>query len=800
MSTDLSDGQMIETVLGKDVTVKITADGVYINNAMVTVADLEAENGVVHVIDAVLLPPTMPATVVDIIVNSENHTTLEAAVVAAGLVETLQGDGPFTVFAPTDAAFAALPAGTVESLLEDPTGALTDILLYHVVSGKAMSTDLSDGQMIETVLGKDVTVKITADGVYINNAMVTVANLEAENGVVHVIDAVLLPPTMPATVVDIIVNSENHTTLEAAVVAAGLVETLQGDGPFTVFAPTDAAFAALPAGTVESLLEDPTGMLKDILLYHVVSGKAMSTDLSDGQMIETVLGKDVTVKITADGVYINNAMVTVADLEAENGVVHVIDAVLLPPTMPATVVDIIVNSENHTTLEAAVVAAGLVETLQGDGPFTVFTPTDAAFAALPEGTVASLLEDPTGALTDILLYHVVSGKAMSTDLSDGQMIETVLGKDITVKITAEGVYINNAMVTVANLEAENGVVHVIDAVLLPPTMPATVVDIIVNSENHTTLEAAVVAAGLVETLQGDGPFTVFAPTDAAFAALPAGTVESLLEDPTGALTDILLYHVVSGKAMSTDLSDGQMIETVLGKDLTVKITADGVYINNAMVTVADLEAENGVVHVIDAVLLPPTMPATVVDIIVNSENHTTLEAAVVAAGLVETLQGDGPFTVFAPTDAAFAALPAGTVESLLEDPSGALTDILLYHVVSGKAMSADLSDGQMIETVLGKDVTVKITADGVYINNAMVTVADLEAENGVVHVIDAVLIPTTTNISVLKEISFEVYPNPASNYIRINSNVENGSLSIRDIAGRVVTQLNNLSSNRQELT
>ncbi|MBK6283568.1 MAG: fasciclin domain-containing protein [Draconibacterium sp.] len=638
---------------------------------------------------------------------------MEAAVVAAGLVETLQGEGPFTVFAPTDAAFAALPAGTVESLLEDPTGALTDILLYHVVSGKAMSTDLSDGQMIETVLGKDITVKITAEGVYINNAMVTVADLETENGVVHVIDAVLLPPTMPATVVDIIVNSENHTTLEAAVVAAGLVETLQGEGPFTVFAPTDAAFAALPAGTVESLLEDPTGALTDILLYHVVAGKAMSTDLSDGQMIETVLGKDITVKITAEGVYINNAMVTVSDLEAENGVVHVIDAVLLPSTMPATVVDIIVNSENHTTLEAAVVAAGLVETLQGEGPFTVFAPTDAAFAALPAGTVESLLEDPTGALTDILLYHVVSGKAMSTDLSDGQMIETVLGKDITVKITAEGVYINNAMVTVADLEAENGVVHVIDAVLLPPTMPATVVDIIVNSENHTTLEAAVVAAGLVETLQGEGPFTVFAPTDAAFAALPAGTVESLLEDPTGALTDILFYHVVAGKAMSTDLSDGQMIETVLGKDIAVKITTEGVYINNAMVTVADLEAENGVVHVIDAVLLPPTMPATVVDIIVNSENHTTLEAAVVAAGLVETLQGEGPFTVFAPTDAAFAALPAGTVESLLEDPTGALTDILFYHVVAGKAMSTDLSDGQMIETVLGKDITVKITAEGV---------------------------------------------------------------------------------------
>jgi transforming growth factor-beta-induced protein len=738
MSTDLSDGQKIITVQGKKITVTINDDGVFIDNAKVTVADIEADNGVVHVIDAVLIPSELPSTVVDIVVNSEDHTTLEAAVVAAGLVETLQGDGPFTVFAPTDAAFAALPEGTVEALLAD-IPALTDILTYHVVGGKAMSTDLSDGQMIATVNGKEIEITISEEGVFINNAKVTVANIEADNGVVHVIDAVLLPPTI--TVVDIVVNSEDHTTLEAAIVAAGLVETLQGEGPFTVFAPTDAAFAALPEGTVEALLADIPA-LTNILTYHVVGGKAMSSDLSDGQKIITVQGKKITVTINEDGVFIDNAKVTVADIEADNGVVHVIDAVLIPSALPSTVVDIVVDSEDHSTLEAAVVAAGLVETLQGDGPFTVFAPTDAAFAALPEGTVEALLAD-IPALTDILTYHVVGGKAMSTDLSDGQMIATVNGKEIEITISEEGVFINNAKVTVADIEADNGVVHVIDAVLLPPTI--TVVDIVVNSEDHTTLEAAVVAAGLVETLQGDGPFTVFAPTDAAFAALPEGTVEALLAD-IPALTDILTYHVVGGKAMSTDLSDGQMIATVNGKEIEITISEEGVFINNAKVTVADIEADNGVVHVIDAVLLPPTI--TVVDIVVNSEDHTTLEAAVVAAGLVETLQGDGPFTVFAPTDAAFAALPEGTVEALLADIP-ALTDILTYHVVGGKAMSSDLSDGQMIATVNGKEIEVTINEDGVFINNAKVTVADIEADNGVVHVIDAVLIPETLPATVV---------------------------------------------------
>jgi uncharacterized surface protein with fasciclin (FAS1) repeats len=353
-----------------------------------------------------------------------------------------------------------------------------------------------------------------------------------------------------STVVDVIVNSPDHQTLEAAVIAADLAGALSGAGPFTVFAPTDDAFDAIPEGVLDALLADPTGDLADILKYHVVSGKVMSTDLSNGMTATTLLGKDITVTINAEGVFINEAKVIVENIVTDNGVVHVIDAVILPPRV--TVVDVVVNSADHTILEAAVVAAQLAEALSGDGPFTVFAPTDAAFAALPPGTVESLLEDPTGALADILKYHVVSGKVMSTDLSNGMTATTLLGKDITVTINAEGVFINEAKVIVENIVTDNGVVHVIDAVILPPRV--TVVDVVVNSADHTILEAAVVAAQLAEALSGDGPFTVFAPTDAAFAALPPGTVESLLEDPTGALADILKYHVVAGKVMSTDLS------------------------------------------------------------------------------------------------------------------------------------------------------------------------------------------------------------------------------------------------------
>jgi uncharacterized surface protein with fasciclin (FAS1) repeats len=793
LSSDLTNGQTIATLNGASVTVTINADGVFINNAKVTVADILADNGVVHVIDAVLLPPPPPSnTVVDIIVNSADHTILEAAVLAAGLETALSSAGPFTVFAPTDDAFNALPAGTIAALLADPQGLLTEILTYHAAAGSVLSSDLTNGQTIATLNGASVTVTINADGVFINNAKVTVADILADNGVVHVIDAVLLPPPPPSnTVVDIIVNSADHTILEAAVLAAGLETALSSAGPFTVFAPTDDAFNALPAGTIAALLADPQGLLTEILTYHAAAGSVLSSDLTNGQTIATLNGASVTVTINADGVFINNAKVTVADILADNGVVHVIDAVLLPPPPPSnTIMDIIANSPDHTILETAVLAAGFDVPLSTFGPLTVFAPTDAAFAALPPGTIDALLADPQGLLAFVLSYHAVLGEALSTDLTDGQVIETLNGATVTVTINANGVFINDAQVTVADIIADNGVVHVIDAVLLPPPPPSnTVVDVIVNSPDHTILETAVLAAGLETALSGDGPFTVFAPTDAAFAALPAGTIDALLADPQGLLTEILTYHVAAGAVLSSDLSDGQMIATLNGEDVTVTINTNGVFINDAQVTVADILADNGVVHVIDAVLLPPPPPSnTVVDIIVNSPDHTVLETAVLAAGLETALSGDGPFTVFAPTDAAFAALPAGTIEALLANPA-ALTSILTYHVAAGTVLSTDLTNGQSITTLNTQSVTVSINANGVFINDAQVTVADLIADNGVVHVIDAVLLPPDATSQVTDNFEIEIFPNPTSEYILVKNNDSRatiGQIRLMDATGRML--------------
>jgi uncharacterized surface protein with fasciclin (FAS1) repeats len=274
-----------------------------------------------------------------------------------------------------------------------------------------------------------------------------------------------------------------------------------------------------------------------------------------------------------------------------------------------------------------------------------------------------------------------------------------------------------------------------------PEMPKTIVDIAIEDGRFTTLVAAVQAAGLVDALKGEGPLTVFAPTDDAFAALPEGTVEALLAD-IPALTDILLYHVVEGKVMASDVVELSNAMTLQGQYVDIKLEDGKVMIDNAQVIITDIEASNGVIHVIDAVILPETRD--IVDIAVEDGRFTTLVAAVQAAGLVDTLKGEGPYTVFAPTDEAFAALPAGTVEGLLADIP-ALTDILLYHVVPGKVMAADVVglDGQSAETALaGKSIDIKLDMGNVYLNeNVKVIITDIETSNGVIHVIDAVLLP-----------------------------------------------------------
>jgi transforming growth factor-beta-induced protein len=269
-----------------------------------------------------------------------------------------------------------------------------------------------------------------------------------------------------------------------------------------------------------------------------------------------------------------------------------------------------------------------------------------------------------------------------------------------------------------------------------------IVDTAVKAGSFKTLAAALEAAGLVETLKGKGPFTVFAPTDEAFEKLPSGTVESLLKpENKEKLVAILTYHVVAGNVKAADVVKLKSAKTVQGSDVKITVADGKVMVNEANVVKTDIACGNGVIHVIDTVLLPKEGPMDIVDTAVKAGSFKTLAAALKAAGLVETLKGKGPFTVFAPTDEAFAKLPAGTVETLLKpENKDKLVAILTYHVVAGNVKAADVVKLKSAETVLGRTVAID-ARDGVKINNAKVVKADIDCGNGVIHVIDSVLLP-----------------------------------------------------------
>jgi len=274
-----------------------------------------------------------------------------------------------------------------------------------------------------------------------------------------------------------------------------------------------------------------------------------------------------------------------------------------------------------------------------------------------------------------------------------------------------------------------------------------ILDTAVVAGSFKTLAAALQAAGLVETLKGKGPFTVFAPTDEAFAKLPAGTVESLLKpENKGQLVSILTYHVVSGNVAAKQAVTLKNAATVNGQRIDLSINGEQLKLNGkATVVKADIACSNGIIHVIDRVILP--VQKNILEVAAEAGSFSTLAAAIKAAGLADALSGKGPFTVFAPTDEAFAKLPAGTVESLLKpENKEKLASILKFHVIQGAAYADQVvAMTESKKTLEGQTFQIKVREGKVTIGNgaamAGVTNTDLEASNGVIHVIDTVLMP-----------------------------------------------------------
>jgi transforming growth factor-beta-induced protein len=536
---------------------------------------------------------------VELAQSDENFSILVDLVVELGLADVLATD-ELTVFAPTNAAFDAI-SDIIPSLSNED---LTAIVTYHVTGGTILSNQLGSSQDVEMLQGEKALITSSAAGVQVNGfANVVQADLRATNGVIHAIDQVILPTEYRVAVqgpslVEVAQEAGSFNTLLSLAEQLGLTTTLQFLGPFTAFAPTDDAFDNLFA------VVDPAGLTEQqlgfILFYHVLFGEVPSGALEPTQAVATAAEELIYITSDADGVKVNGtAQVIAADVEASNGVIHVIDTVLLPNAF-TPVTSLVQKNFDLSTLLALVAERPAVAEALSDpsGEFTVFAPNNTAFAdALAANP--GLTEDQ---VTEILTYHVLVSQVLSGDLDEVQTVETLSGEAIYVTVENGSVNINNSATVVdADFTGNNGAVHIIDGVLLPNAF-TPVTGIVAKNYNLSTLLSLVAEReDILNLLSGDGEFTVFAPTneafDAALEAFPDLTAEQI--------TEILTYHVVGAQVLSTDLADGQTAETLQGEDITVSING-GVQINNANVIGADLIGTNGVVHIIDAVILPPS--------------------------------------------------------------------------------------------------------------------------------------------------------------------------------------------------
>lgn len=546
----------------------------------------------------VTTPTPTVTTVVDTAVANGSFTTLVAALKATGLDATLADPAAnFTVFAPTDAAFARLGQDTINALLAD-TEKLSKILTYHVLNREvnAAGAIASAGDTITTVNGADLGLSLEGDQLLVNTATVTSTDIVTDNGIIHVIDAVLMPPAesmaSDMNLVETAMANGNFTTLLAALKKAGLDTALADEQKtFTVFAPTDAAFAMIDSNLLDGILNDQQA-LTAILQQHVITAEVDSINAYalNGKTATTLSGAAIPVMInsTTDKLSFGGANIISKDIHTKNGIIHVLDMVVTADvTLPKpllSVADIAAANGNFTTLVAALKATNLDSVLDdANAKFTVFAPSDAAFALLGQDTINALLADPE-TLANILLYHVISGAevkqddAVSLAQTSNNKVAMANKQQAALSYVNSNLFINQSAVSTPNVMADNGVIHVIDQVILPPKVKAmatmNIAEEITADANFSTLLTALNTANLAATFADENKtFTLFAPTNRAFDKLADSALANLLAD-NQALTQVLLQHVIADSevdSISAFAANGGAVDTLANNDISLAL-------------------------------------------------------------------------------------------------------------------------------------------------------------------------------------------------------------------------------------
>ncbi|KAG7516168.1 periostin isoform X1 [Solea senegalensis] len=532
-------------------------------------------------------------------------TTTQQYADMSKLREEIEGKGSFTMFAPSNDAWDQLDSSVRSALVSNVNIELYNALHFHMVNNRLLTKDMKDGMTVKSMYN-DL-------GLYINhysNGIVTVncariihGNQVATNGVVHVIDRVIT--TVSNTIKEVLDVDDELSSFTAAALASGMMDKLDKPGQYTLFAPTNNAFDKLSPDYLERIMGDKA-VIAALVNYHLLNSVQCSEAIMSGSVYETAEGSNIVIGCDGDSVTVNGIkMVLKKDIVTSNGVIHLIDQVLVPDSAKEVIE---MMEESQSTFTDMVSELGLAAAMRPKTDYTILAPHNSAFTNEVMSTDQNLLRI-------LLENHFLKLKVTLSELYNGQMLETLAGKLLRVFIYRTAVCIENACMLRGSKEGSNGALHVMSSLIKPAEK--SMYELLIADGRFKIFLSLMEVAGLTDLLKQEGSYTIFAPTDDAFAGLSREDL-TLLKKDLNALRTILLYHFSNGVFINGGLEGGvtNLLKTLQGNNLQVMSVNNSIHVNSVDVPDSDLMATNGVIHVVKNVLYPADLPVGRQDLLV----------------------------------------------------------------------------------------------------------------------------------------------------------------------------------------
>ncbi|XP_077202362.1 periostin isoform X2 [Paroedura picta] len=513
------------------------------------------------------------------------------------LREEIEGPGSYTFFAPSNEAWDLLDREIHSGLIENVNIELYNALHNHMVNKRLLTKDLRNGLTVVSMYNdQNLHINHYPNGVVtVNCARIIHGNQIATNGVVHVIDRVLTP--VGNTIQDVIDVEDDLSSLRAAAIASGVMDTLGKPGHYTLFAPTNEAFAKLPRGVLERIMSDKVAS-EALMKFHVLNTLQCSEAIMGGSVLETLEGNTIEVGCDGESLTVNGVkMVNRKDIVTTNGVIHLIDQVLIPDSAKQVLE---LGGPQQATFTDLVGQLGLAAALKPEEEYTLLAPVNGAFS---EDTLTM----DQRILKLILQNHILKVKIGLNELYNGQFLETLGGKKLRVFVYRTAVCIENSCMIRGSKEGRNGFIHVFREIIQPADK--TLYEVLRSDKRFSTFLSLVEAADLEELLSQEGAWTLFVPTNDAFKGLTEQEKRTLMSD-ANALKNILLYHLTHGVFIGSGFEPGvtNILRSIQGGKLYLKVVNDTLLVNELKSKESDLMATNGVIHIIDKLLYPADLP------------------------------------------------------------------------------------------------------------------------------------------------------------------------------------------------